>query len=94
MCPVVTTSGQVHDAHLLVVGQPDWVSLLEEALEVLDEAARGEVLEGQGCQIAKFVPFLSLDCTRVEGVGAQSKENFAIWQPRLTTPPCHYQRQK
>ena len=34
---------------------------------------------------AKFDPFLSLDCARVEGVGAQSKErkgsNFAIWQP-------------
>ena len=34
---------------------------------------------------AKFDPFLPLDCARVEGVGAQSKErkgsNFAIWQP-------------
>ena len=34
---------------------------------------------------AKFNPFLSLDCARVEGVGAQSKGrkglNFAIWQP-------------
>ena len=28
---------------------------------------------------AKFDPFLSMDCPRVEGVGAQS--NFAIWQP-------------
>ena len=28
----------------------------------------------QGCQMAKFDPFLSLDCARVEGVGAQSKE--------------------
>ena len=26
----------------------------------------------QGCQMAKFDPFLSLDCARVEGVGAQS----------------------
>ena len=24
-----------------------------------------------GCQIAKFDPFLSLDCARVEGMGAQ-----------------------
>ena len=24
----------------------------------------------QGCQMAKFDPFLSLDCARVEGVGA------------------------
>ena len=35
----------------------------------------------QGCQMTKFDPFLSLDCARVEGVGAQSKErkgsNFA-----------------
>ena len=35
----------------------------------------------QGCQMAKFDPFLSLECARVEGVGAQSKErkgsNFA-----------------
>ena len=35
----------------------------------------------QGCQMAKFDPFLSLDCAMVEGVGAQSKErkgsNFA-----------------
>ena len=35
----------------------------------------------QGCQMAKFDRFLSLDCARVEGVGAQSKErkrsNFA-----------------
>ena len=35
----------------------------------------------QGCQMAKFDPFLSLDCARVEGMGAQSKErkgsNFA-----------------
>ena len=35
----------------------------------------------QGCQMAKFDPSLSLDCARVEGVGAHSKErkgsNFA-----------------
>ena len=34
-----------------------------------------------GCQMAKFDPFLSLDCARMEGVRAQSKEtkgsNFA-----------------
>ena len=36
----------------------------------------------QGCQMAKFDPFPSLDCARVEGVGLQSKErkgsNFAV----------------
>ena len=40
--------------------------------------ARGEGDRGnhlQGCQMAKFDPFLSLDCARVEGVGAQSKES-------------------
>ena len=35
----------------------------------------------QCCQMAKIDPFLSLDCARVEGVGAQSKKrkesNFA-----------------
>ena len=40
-----------------------------------------QVSSHQGCQMAKFDPFLSLDCARVEGVGAQSKErkgsNFA-----------------
>ena len=38
----------------------------------------------QDCQMAKFDPFLSLDCARVEGVGARSKEkkgsNFAAWR--------------
>ena len=37
--------------------------------------------QNQGCQMAKFDPFLSLDCARLQGVGAQSKErkgsNFA-----------------
>ena len=36
----------------------------------------------QSCQIAKVDPFLFLDCARVEGVGAQSKDrkgsNFAV----------------
>ena len=36
--------------------------------------------------MAKFDPFLSLDCARVEGVGAQSKErkgsNFAAQRSR------------
>ena len=35
----------------------------------------------QGCQMAKCDPFLSLDCARVEGMGAQAKQrkgsNFA-----------------
>ena len=44
-------------------------------------AAAASQLLAQGCQMAKFDPFLSLDCARLEGVGAQSKErkgsNFA-----------------
>ena len=47
--------------------------------------SQGEERENK---VAKFDPFLSLDCTRVEGVEAQSKErkgsNFAIWQPCMT----------
>ena len=35
----------------------------------------------QGCQMSKLDPYISLDCARVEGLGAQSKErkgsNFA-----------------
>ena len=30
---------------------------------------RGDGGPCQGCQMAKFDPFLSLDCARVEGVG-------------------------
>ena len=41
----------------------------------------GDSACGKGCQMAKIDPFLSLDCARVEGVGAQSKDrkgsNFA-----------------
>ena len=48
--------------------------------DLVEDVAAG-LEDGQGCQMAKFDPFLSLDCARVEGVGAQSKErkgsNFA-----------------
>ena len=37
-------------------------------------ASAADAAAPQGCQMAKFDPFLSLDCARVEGVGAQSKE--------------------
>ena len=50
-------------------------------LATLLPAHLGEVQVLQCYQMAKFDPFLSLDCARVEGVGAQSKErkgsNFA-----------------
>ena len=46
-----------------------------------DGGAQGLVRRWPGCKIAKFDPFLSLDCARVEGVGVHSKErrgsNFA-----------------
>ena len=49
--------------------------------EAIHPYRMSECRGGQGCQMAKFDPFLSLDCARVEGVGAQSKErkgsNFA-----------------
>ena len=61
--------------------------VVQEGLAAVDGAAEGGgVVQGepegeQCCQMAKFDPFLSLDCARVEGVGAQSKErkgsNFA-----------------
>ena len=42
-------------------------------MRTMDEDG-GDNEEDQGCQMAKFDPFLSLDCARVERVGAQSKE--------------------
>ena len=46
-----------------------------------DGSISGVGSDEQGCQMAKFDPFLSLDCAGVEGEGAQSKErkgsNFA-----------------
>ena len=45
------------------------------------EALETDPSSPHGCQMAKFDPFLSLDCARVESVGVQSKErkgsNFA-----------------
>ena len=42
---------------------------------------------------AKFDPFLSLDCARVESVGAQSKErkgsNFAVQRSGAIVLPVH-----
>ena len=55
------------DADACVDGGHDLVGGLLE-----DDAGNGAF--SQGCQMAKFDPFLSLDCARVEGVGAQSKE--------------------
>ena len=53
----------------------------EECLEGQAQSIIGTTYSRQGCQMAKFDPFLSLDCAGVEGVGAQSKErkgsNFA-----------------
>ena len=50
-------------------------------LNVVIRERRGKSSLVQGCQMARFDPFLSLDCARVEGVGVQSKErkgsNFA-----------------
>ena len=64
----------------------DWeISEESSALESLKSTLSIPPPLNHGCQMAKFDPFLSLDCARVEGVGAQSKErtgsNFVIWQP-------------
>ena len=50
--------------------------MMEQAEKDYDRKtkAQQERLSNQGCQMAKFDPFLSLDCAWVEGVGAQSKE--------------------
>ena len=58
------------------------VSVPDQVLSAGVDAERPSLhLRHQDCQMAKFDPFLSLDCARVEGVGAQSKErkgsNFA-----------------
>ena len=54
---------------------------VRELVDGLDALGEEDGACGQGCQMAKFDPFLSLDCATVEGVGAQSKErkgpNFA-----------------
>ena len=72
------------DADDGVDGQAPEVDEAHHVDERQDDAREHEHAEldgGQGCQMAKFDPFLSLDCARVEGVGAQSKErkgsNFA-----------------
>ena len=53
-------------------------------------AAQLSSLSLQGHQMAKFEPFLSLDCAWVEGVGAQSKErkgsNFAAQRSGAIVP--------
>ena len=45
---------------------------------VEDDAVTKTLALKQGCQMAKFDPFLSLDCVRVEGVGdeIQGKEGI------------------
>ena len=72
------TLSQHGDASPLRVG--DAMVVLVAVVRVRDEYR--VAVCAQGCQMAKFDPFLSLDCVRVEGgVGAQSKErkgsNFA-----------------
>ena len=42
-------------------------------VEFIGDIADAVQERNQCCQLAKFDPFLSLDCARVEGVGAQSK---------------------
>ena len=65
-------------------GEPTGLTIICTCAQPLSVSSRCPHLFHQGCQMAKFDPFLSLDCARVEGVGAQSKErkgsNFAAEQ--------------
>ena len=58
------------DGFPLVEGEPDvgWEADSEWHLSGSMESW------GQGCQMAKFDPFLSLDCARVEGVGRNPRK--------------------
>ena len=73
-------SKTIRDENALHQAVKDGDVVLVRKLTLTDEHVR-KMSDRQGCQIAKFDPFLSLDCARVEGVGAQSKErkgsNFA-----------------
>ena len=66
----------IHHLVLVLLGQLVVIDPFDDFL-----ALGVDGLPVQGCQMAKFDPFLSLDCAREEGVGAQSKErkgsNFA-----------------
>ena len=81
----------LHEARMSLCARTGEAALLSPAQEMVTSAKSSSPLTpprlsmmlpwNQGCQMAKFDPFLSLDCARVEGVGAQSKErkgsNFA-----------------
>ena len=62
---------------------PQLVLACQQVVDTLVESVLRieQVSFNHGCQMAKFDPFLSLDCAMLEGVGAQSKErmgsNFA-----------------
>ena len=65
----------------MVVGRSDMLNVLRLDIIIPHSRESNPGDGGQGCKMAKFDPLLSLDCARVEGVGAQSKErkgsNFA-----------------
>ena len=63
--PGSTSAGSADEA---AAKNPAFASALERARQVR---------RIQGCQIAKFDPFLSLDCARVEGVGGAIQGHLA-----------------
>ena len=69
---------RVADWKLVSAGSVSYGSLFARERNMQDR----NQLWDQGCQMAKFDHFLSLDWAREEGVGAQSKErkgsNFAV----------------
>ena len=52
-------------------------AFFEMVFEMRDDALEMRWTDSiQGCQMAKFDPFLSLDCARVEGVWAQGRDQI------------------
>ena len=69
---------------ILIYYGRDWLMLMSLVLVIIERGKKRAMEVDhriQGCQMAKFDPFLSFYCARVEGVGAQSKvrkgSNFA-----------------
>ena len=83
MLEIILSAGDVLHARLRVEQGEIQVGFQQVGQRLQDQRVL-QVLKShsfQGCQMVKFDPFLSLDCARVEGMGAQSKErkgsNFA-----------------
>ena len=61
----------INDDRLVMHTSDSWEYGDDDTGDVLDCENRAGIVSRQGCQMAKFDPLLSLDCARVDGVGAQ-----------------------